>query len=204
MRTWRTTKGQALAIFCAIILITVAVFIIARFLDDDSVPPEDDPNTSAGQGEAPAGETPTDAPTLPSADASFATTTQRFFVDEPQPGSNSESFYVPLQSGTTGTVTKLLVRADAPFVNDSGSLRLWRYRKTASGGTFTKTAITPAIALDSSLPWSWWNDFGAQVDDAVELDPDTDMIAVKLDYTLPEGKSQSARAINVTFIVSSA
>jgi hypothetical protein len=89
---------------------------------------------------------------------------------------------------------------ESPFVEDSGTVTLSRYRKNTSSGTFGVTNMTSPILLNRSSPWSWWIDLTDTLTET-DLNAVTDMLAITFDYILPSGESQSVRALNISFTV---
>nr|BDC16539.1 hypothetical protein [Sicyoidochytrium minutum DNA virus] len=159
-------------------------------------------STTSGTVPAPA-PTPTPGPTpTPTQDVSFAALTQRFFVEQPQVGPHSESFWVPLEDGETGVLSRLVMRVEQTFTTDSMQFALYRYRRSTPTGAFTVTALTSIISVDNTLPFSYWNDYTSSITPSIDLDPTTDMIAVTTSYTQADPEVQSVRGINITFTVS--
>ena len=149
-------------------------------------------------------ESPPEAPDAPEVDKSqqFASQTQRFFVDTPQPGARAEAFWVPVIEGGLGRLTRLVLRVEKPFTTDSAELQLFRYRAPEAGASTTdKSELTSVIALDSSLPWSKWNNLTDEINTDLTLDPSTDTVVIVLTYTTGENGEQSVRAVNVTFAI---
>jgi len=81
-----------------------------------------------------------------------------------------------------------------PAANEDTLVRLYRYRKTASGGDFTYTLLG-SLAVTSATPWSWDNDITLN-DKAMDINPDTDGLTCDHDYTKGDGEM---RALNISF-----
>jgi len=136
-----------------------------------------------------------------SLDQALAATPLSFYTDNPGAqgsGTYAESFAVPRKLSPLFVLASLSARVDFPFgAGESATLRLFRYRKTAPGGTFSINQITDTFVFNNTFDWSWTYPLDNLIRPGFFLDPVTDSIAASNVYV--SGGAPSTRALRLDF-----